>query len=371
MPKLIKATRYLLLFSLLLIGCEEQTLDPELEQLLEDIQNESSDNTDDDEQSGGDESDGDSSDGSDGDSDGGNDGNDGGGDDSGGDNSATQNIIQYLDADTNYSIFREALDRVGFSNALDNDTGSFTIFIPDNDAFNRYFDTLGTGITLDNIQLNLLTAIVNYHLKSGATASTDFMNGYVSTLAKEPSNNQDIDLYVETGSDIILNGSVSIMEADIDATNGTIHKINEVLKLPSVIDFIKSDPQMSSLNSIISNDSNTVLTDLDTDFTIFAPTNEAINGTDLTGFTGEQVNSILNYHTIVASGGQKILISARLMDGMSITTQETGVLMISKTGNQISITDEKMNNYMLSTLDIQAWNGVIHLVDGVLMPDSI
>ncbi|NER15988.1 fasciclin domain-containing protein [Spongiivirga citrea] len=377
MHKLIKSTAYLLAFSFLFFGCEVQTLDPELEQLLEDIQNNADDDTEGDQQSEGDNDDSNDGsgqgDGSDGNSDGSDGGNDGSGDgnNDGGNDNATQNIIQYIIADANYSTFKDALDRVGLTNALNNDTGSFTIFIPDNDAFDRYFATLGIDITLDNIQANLLTAIINYHLKSGATASGDFMNGYVSTLAKEPSNNQDIDLYIQTGSSITINGTVMIEQADIAATNGTIHKVTEVLKLPAVSDFINADPQMSSLKSIVTDDINAALSDLDTDFTIFAPTNQAINGTDLSGFTSEQVVSILNYHTIVATGGQKILISARLMDGMSITTQETGVLTVSKVGNDISITDEKMNTNTLSTLDIQAWNGVVHMVDGVLLPDSI
>ncbi|MFP2995935.1 fasciclin domain-containing protein [Spongiivirga sp. MCCC 1A20706] len=371
MPKFYKLTAVVAFISLVSLGCEVQTLNPELQEALENIQNGDNDDeqSDNDSDANGDSSDGgESNDGENDNSSSGDGNNDGSG---GNDNNATQNIIEYLDADANYSTFRSAIDRIGFSNALNNSSGNFTLFLPDNDAFDRYFETLGANIGLDNIPATLLSAMVNYHLKSGATASDNFTNGYISTLAKELSNNQDIDLYVQTGNSILLNGTVTIAEANINVTNGIIHKTSEVLKLPTVADFIDADPNMSSFKSIITEDVRTVLGDLDTDFTIFAPTNNAINNTDLTVFTSTQLVSLLNYHAIIASGSDKILISARLMDGMTITTIETGELTVSRMGDTIHITDEKTNTFSLSTLDIQAWNGAIHLIEGVLMPNSI
>lgn len=105
-------------------------------------------------------------------------------------------------------------------------------------------------------------------------------------------------------------------------------------------------------------------------YTVFAPTNEAFEalpkGTLTTLLKPEnvdQLKSILTYH--VVSGK---VMSADLKDGQEITTVQGEKITVSIADGKVYLTDAKDNKVMVQQADINAKNGVVHTIDGVLLP---
>lgn len=105
-------------------------------------------------------------------------------------------------------------------------------------------------------------------------------------------------------------------------------------------------------------------------FTVFAPTNEAFNklpagtvGTLVKPENKDTLVKILTYH--VVSGRMS---AADLTDGQTLTTVQGETLMVSKKGKKITLTDSKGGKSHVTIADVFQSNGVIHVVDTVLMP---
>ena len=100
--------------------------------------------------------------------------------------------------------------------------------------------------------------------------------------------------------------------------------------------------------------------------TVFAPINSAFTGIDLGALSQEEVDAILTYH--VATGQT---LSTSLSDGQMITTAQGGTFTVNIDGeNNVTLTDSTGAIINVVGTDIRLLNGVVHLIDGVLMPPS-
>lgn len=267
-------------------------------------------------------------------------------------------LTAFFNNDPNFSLLSEAIEQIGFSEALDNPS-SFTFFAPDNTAFEAYLTSLGIN-DIKNIPTNLLNQIVKNHMLSGAQEIKDLSSGYINTSAKEFSTQGAINMYIaKDGMTTLINGTVMITEADIEATNGTIHKVNKVIALPSVATFLMADPQFSVFAEGIFNDDGITndLINLDTDFTVFIPANETFGDITIT-------ENILKYH--VSKG---VVKRSNSFSDEILTTESGSNLEVTISGNDILLTDESGNTANIMIKDIQAWNGAIHTINKVLIPN--
>lgn len=105
-------------------------------------------------------------------------------------------------------------------------------------------------------------------------------------------------------------------------------------------------------------------------FTVFAPTNAAFEALPagtldnlLKPENVEQLKSILTYHVVP---GQ--VMAADLSDGQVITTVQGGTLTVSIMDGKVYLTDATGNKVMVEKADVNADNGVVHVIDGVLLP---
>lgn len=105
-------------------------------------------------------------------------------------------------------------------------------------------------------------------------------------------------------------------------------------------------------------------------FTVFAPTNQAFEALPEGTLTSllepaniEQLQSILTYH--VVSGE---VMSSQLSDGQEIITVQGGKLTVKIMDNMVYIVDAAGNEAMVQTADVDASNGVVHIINGVLLP---
>jgi transforming growth factor-beta-induced protein len=238
--------------------------------------------------------------------------------------------------------------------------GDYTVFAPTNSAFKTFIESL--GVAFEDLTANDLTPILTYHVVGSKVMSGDIATGYVNTLYTAV-DEQPVTLFVEADENVMLNGNVTVTTPDVETSNGVIHVIDGVLVPTSVVDIAINNSNFSQLvQAVIKAGLVETLSD-EGPFTIFAPTDEAFAQlfTDL-GVSGideidaETLIPILQYH--VVSGN---VLSSQLSEG-DVTTLNGTIT--------ISLSDSvKINgNSEVSVTDIQGTNGVIHVIDTVLLP---
>lgn len=273
-----------------------------------------------------------------------------------------KNIVEVAVSNPQFSILVQALQKANLVTTL-RGTGPFTVFAPTNAAFNDLFNQLGVS-SIDALTAEQLTPILLYHVLSGKVESTQLVSGYVSTLSPGPGN-LGVSLKVDA-STLKLNGNVNITAADISATNGVIHVIDKVLLPPTVVDIALANSSFTTLVAAL-NKANLVnaLKD-DGPFTVFAPTNDAFNAlfsdlrvTGIDQIPEDDLTDILLYHVVDGNFRSNQLSTGEVttLNGSSISVD---------VGTSVTINQ----NTSVVLADVQGTNGVIHVIDKVLLPPS-
>jgi len=281
----------------------------------------------------------------------------------------------------NFTILAEALTKADLVTTLKG-TGPFTVFAPTDAAFAAALTTL--GITKAQL-LNRtdLAAILTYHVVSGSVQSTDLTNGM--TPATVQGSNLTIGI---EGSTVSVN-TATVTSADVMCTNGVIHIIDKVLLPPSAPapepspEPSPSPAPASDLKDIVDTavgaGSFTVLAEALTKadlvttlkgtgpFTVFAPTDDAFTAAlTALGATKDELLArkdlagILTYH--VVSGTVK---STDLSNGMEAATVQGAKVTITIDGTTVKVGDATV-----TAADVMCSNGVIHIIDKVLLPPA-
>jgi len=282
---------------------------------------------------------------------------------------APQTITDIAAANPNFSTLVTALQRTGLDAALDG-TGPFTVFAPTNAAFTTFL----SGANVNDVPVPVLTQILLNHVVSGSVQSSQLTTGYVKTLAtyNGVANGSNLSMFVNTANDMVkLNGVSTVTTANIIASNGVIHVVDAVIGLPTVVTFATADPNFTSLVGALTSpgqpDFVSILSGAGP-FTVFAPTNAAFTalGAELASIplvpTTAQLTAVLQYH--VAAGN---VLSSSLTNNQVVTTLQGGTFTIGLTGGA-KITDANARVSNIIAVDVQAANGVIHVVDKVLLP---
>jgi len=167
------------------------------------------------------------------------------------------------------------------------------------------------------------------------------------------------------GKQMHVNG-VRVLHSDaFVSANAVVHVLDSVLPLPladSIVDTVSARPMLSSLVGLLSDPAqSTVLTALGGEgpFTVFAPVNRAFKGLEIKDDPAA-IGEILKFHVIPGAA----VFSHDLKDSQTVTAYNSGKLRIEK-GEDGSIT---VNGAKVVAKDIKADNGVIHLIDSVLLP---
>jgi transforming growth factor-beta-induced protein len=270
-------------------------------------------------------------------------------------------IAQYAASDGNFSILVQALSKANLVSALSGE-GNFTVFAPTNDAFNALFSQLGvTGIA--DLSAETLTPILLYHVLGEEKKSTMLSEGYFNTLS--PAQNSFLSLKVSLTGGVTINKDSKVVVADVDVKNGVIHAIDKVLLPPTVVDQALANDSFSILVQAVVKAGLAGTLSETGPFTIFAPTNAAFEAlfsalgiSGINDLTAEQLIPILQYH--VVSGNVR---SNQLTAGAVPTLNGSFNVTLSPSP-KINATSD-----ILAT-DVQATNGVIHVIDEVLIPSK-
>ena len=269
-------------------------------------------------------------------------------------------------APESFSTLGELVELAGLSGVLASDRYSWTVFAPTNAAFEAVPEATLQSLLDDR---SLLRKVLLYHLVRGSVASADLEPGDVRTLARQ-------DVRIELGEDeegelTVMVNQANVIQADVPASNGTVHVIDSVLvpEIPkSLTTVIAERDELETLEAALG------VTGQDEafdslrrypSFTIFAPRNAAFDALpdgvlDTLLDDPEGLADVLGFHVVRGT-----VLSSQLRDGQHFRALNGGTL-------SVAIDDEggvSINNATVVEADLRAQNGVVHIIDEVLTED--
>ncbi len=263
-----------------------------------------------------------------------------------------------------FSSLAAAVVKADLDETLASDAVSFTVFAPVNAAFDQLFTDL--EVTLEDLTAEDLTPILLYHVIDALVPSSAVSSGYFPTLASAFGENVSLGISVEDG--VVLNGSSNVVAVDVVATNGVIHAIDEVLLQPNIVDVALSSPNFSILvEAVVKADLVGALSG-DGPLTVFAPTNAAFEAlfASMEGVEGIEDLAVETLTSVLLSH----VVSGNVVSG-DLTTSSVSTLNAEKSIDVVvdgGVTLDGDINVVLA--DVQTKNGVIHVIDGVILPSS-
>jgi transforming growth factor-beta-induced protein len=197
----------------------------------------------------------------------------------------------------------------------------------------------------------------------GAKAmSTDLQTGYIPTLSKSGDN--FISMYINIANGVAINKNTKVTSADITAKNGVIHVVDKVILPPSVVNIALDNDNFTTLVQAVLKAGLVDALSAKGPYTVFAPTNDAFQAlftqlgiSGIADLTAEQLTPILTYH--VVSGN---VLSKSLTNGQVGTLNPDKKLTVNLSGGV------KINDSEVIAADIQGSNGVVHVINKVLIP---
>lgn len=274
-----------------------------------------------------------------------------------------KDIVEVAVSDARFSILVEAVTKANLVSALQGD-GPFTVFAPTNDAFNALFAQLGVSGIAD-LDAATLTPILLNHVVAGSVKSSDISTGYVTTLNATDPAQAGVQVYVEKGSDVKVDGSKVII-ADVMASNGVIHAIDKVILPANVVNHAINNPNFSILVQAVVKAGLVEALSGTEPFTVFAPTNAAFNAlfsalgvSGIDALTAGQLTPILLYHVVPGN-----VRSSQVSSGSVPTLKDGSNLNVTVSNMGVNIN----GSVNVIATDVQGANGVIHVIDAVLVP---
>ena len=258
---------------------------------------------------------------------------------------------------------------------------AITVFAPTNDAFNAALSAFGVT-NLNQLVAKIggienLQTILGFHVVPAVAFSTDLAaTNTFTTLAGQ-------DLTVTKSSSGVtvtdaLGNTANVVAADVAIENGVVHVIDGVLlpeySLPNVVEAATAANLTVLLDAVTAAGLGGTLLDADA-ITVFAPTNQAflnlLSSLNLNSLQAlidalgvDAVTKVLGFHVVPATA-----FSFDLAEGDQMVPTLAGeMLLVNRTGNAVKVTDKAGNVYSVVAADVAIENGVVHVIDGVLLP---
>jgi transforming growth factor-beta-induced protein len=311
-------------------------------------------------------------------------------------------LVDVASADENFSTLVAAVAEAGLVETLSGED-EFTVFAPTNEAFEEALEAL--GLTAEELlaDTDTLTTILTYHVVPGTVVSVDAraleLPAEVETVQGEAIT---IGLNAEEG---LMVNEATIVATDVMASNGVIHIIDAVILPPSMmmadedmsegeemeateeamdasedmaemgtlVDVAAADEQFSTLVAAVEAAGLVETLSGEDAFTVFAPTDEAFEAAlEALGLTAEELladtdtlTTILTYHVVPGTVLAEDVLALELP--AEVETVQGEVITVS-------LNDEEgvmVNAANVTATDVMASNGVIHVIDAVILPPSM
>ncbi|CAM4445930.1 fasciclin domain-containing protein [Deinococcus marmoris] len=285
----------------------------------------------------------------------------------------TQTIAEIVSTNPDFSTLLAAVKAAGLVETLSG-AGPFTVFAPSNAAFAKIPAADLNALINDPEKLK---SILLYHVVVGKATAADV----IELNTAKTVNGAAVNLKVNGGK--VMVNDATVTQADVQATNGVIHVIDTVLMptanaaaaaptstasaepTQTITGIVSMDPNFSTLLAAVK------AADLEATllgkgpFTVFAPSNAAfakIPKADLDALLAdpEKLKAVLLYHVVagqVMAADVVKLTTADTVNGAAVDIQVDGSTVI-------------INNATITKADVPAINGVVHVIDTVLMPPA-
>jgi uncharacterized surface protein with fasciclin (FAS1) repeats len=280
----------------------------------------------------------------------------------------TPSVVGIAQSDPKFSILVEAVVAADLANTL-SAPGTFTVFAPTNDAFAALLTELGVTKAQLLANKSLLTAVLTYHVLPAAVKKADVPAGKAITTVQGGIFKIDA---VSGGLQITdgRNRKSNIVATDVMANNGVVHVIDKVI-LPADKNIVQTAQSLADFSILVEA---VVAADLagalsgNGPMTVFAPTNAAFAAllTEL-GVSKEALlankpllTQVLTYHVVGARA-----LKADITPGAAITSLEGDTFTID---SSLAITDQRGRKANIVATDVLTSNGVIHVIDKVILP---
>ena len=274
-------------------------------------------------------------------------------------------------------------------------SGEFTVFAPTDAAFEAALEAL--GLTQDELLASEnLADILTYHVVEGTVTSDAVVELDGETVTTVQGATLTVGITEEGGVTLTdgMENTVNVVQTDIEAANGVIHVIDGVLLPPpepeataeateeataeateeaaeedgaTIVRLASETPDLNTLGTLVIRAGLfDALSDTDTELTVFAPTNEAFTAAlDALGITldelvsdREALRNILLYHVVEGE------VTSDMLEAGEVTTLNGATVTISLEDGVM------VNDATVVIADVQASNGVVHVIDGVLLPPA-
>ena len=269
------------------------------------------------------------------------------------------NIVETAVAAGQFNTLVAALEATGLDAVLADDNSHFTVFAPTDDAFATLGEETINALLADP---DTLASILTYHVKAGLLGSPQVQNrDFIRTV-----NGSLINVSEREGS--LFVNDAQIVVADIKASNGVIHVIDAVMLPPgNIVEVAQGAGVFNTLVAALQvTGLDAVLADENAHYTVFAPTDDAFAalGADTVNALiadPETLSNVLLYHVRTRGffPAERVVTKTELQmaNGQNIT------ITVGPGGVQI-------NDANLVLTDIVASNGIIHVIDAVLIPQD-
>lgn len=281
---------------------------------------------------------------------------------------AQTSVFDVIAGSPDHNYLEAALVQQELDVVLSNAAAEFTVFAPNDAAFDALAAALGTDIN-GILALANLTDVLTYHVVGASVPAAAVTNG---AIVDAVSTTNTLKLTKTAAGNVYANQAM-VVAADLNADNGFVHSIDGVL-LPyeTVVDVAIDNGFNSLAASVIYAELMPVLTNPLASYTVFAPTDEAFEalaawvGVSVADLLTEEVTppeflaDVLAYHVLGAP-----VLAAELSNGAIVApVSQTNTLKVTVKGSGEAF----VNQAQVTATDISCDNGVVHVLDGVLIP---
>ncbi|MEM7204163.1 MAG: fasciclin domain-containing protein [Planctomycetota bacterium] len=271
----------------------------------------------------------------------------------------TADIVDIATKAGSFETLLTAAKAAGLVETLKSD-GPFTVFAPSDDAFAKLPDGTIPALLKDKAKL---AAILKYHVVAGRVAAADLTGkSWAETV-------QGQSVRVQTGDEVRVDGA-KVVQADIPASNGLIHVIDTVmLPRPDLVDVAVEAGSFGTLVTAVKAAELVEVLKAKGPFTVFAPSDDAFaklpDGTIPALLKDKaKLKSVLTFHVVP---GRVLAEDLPLSDGdvsASPATVQGSKLEVTRTDAGVTV-----NGARVIKANVLAGNGVIHVIDTVLLPN--
>ncbi len=259
-----------------------------------------------------------------------------------------------------------ALETANLDDDLQDPTMSFTVFAPTNQAFDDAVTALGLADINALLALPNLADILLYHVLDSEVPAMNVSNGLIAT----PMNTSNTLKFTVDGSNVFVN-QAPISGVDLTTDNGVVHVLDAIV-LPSqtVADIAIGSPAHTSLvAAVLEARLLPALTNPFKKYTVFAPTNQAFSAA-VTALGLADVNALLALPNLADILLYHVLGSEVMSTGVTNGLIATPINTANTIKFTVDGTDVYANQSPISGVDLAADNGVVHVLDQVILPSS-